>query len=205
MTVWSSFELQKWLLLDNGIIILIARPTFMSCMQSVLLQCEWPHVQVHLLQPHEPGPADHGAHGPAEEGWHQHSSGSHASPQRHQCWLNKVCILLLPLFLYSVQLPTFWRLGHFQSMLGQFGVSTIHWTLTWTSWSLTCVCDLFALICSRGTSVYSFIWRTFVVSAQNLTLRKSGNGHQARWMMAIHRCGDQSLLCLTFGLQGENT
>lgn len=104
MTVWSSFELQKWLLRDSGIIILRVRPSFMSRMQSVLLQCDWPHVQVHLLQPHEPGPADHGAHGPAEEGWHQHSSGNHASPQRHQCWLNKVRVLLLSSF--SVWCPT---------------------------------------------------------------------------------------------------
>ena len=36
------------------------------------------------------------------------------------------------------------RLWHFQCMLGYFGVSIVHWTLTWTIGSLTCAGDLFA-------------------------------------------------------------
>ena len=51
-------------------------------------------------------------------------------------------------------------------MLDYLGVSTIHCPLTWTTGSLTCVCDLFACVYTRGTSVYSFIRRTFVGSAQ---------------------------------------
>lgn len=83
---WQILWAQNIFLHDG----LVSAPYFTSCMQSVLLQCDWPHVQVHLLQPHEPGPADYGAHGPAEKGGYQHSSGNHASPQRHQRWLNKV-------------------------------------------------------------------------------------------------------------------
>ena len=52
-------------------------------------------------------------------------------------------------------------------MLGYFNVSIIHRTLTWTTGSLTCVCDLFACVDTRGTSVYSLIRRTFVESAQD--------------------------------------
>ena len=43
--------------------------------------------------------------------------------------------------------------------------------------SLTCVCDLFACVYTRGTSVYSLIRSTFEVeSAQNLTPEKGGVG-----------------------------
>ena len=36
-----------------------------------------------------------------------------------------------------------------------------------------CMCDLFACVCAWGVSVYSLIRRTFLESAQNLTLEKS--------------------------------
>ena len=36
-----------------------------------------------------------------------------------------------------------------------FTLSIIHRTLTWTSRSLTCVCDLIACVYKRGISVYS--------------------------------------------------
>ena len=42
-------------------------------------------------------------------------------------------------------------------MLGYLGVYILHRTLTWTTGSLTCVCDLFACVYNRGTSVYSLI------------------------------------------------
>ena len=35
-------------------------------------------------------------------------------------------------------------------MLGYFGVSIIHRTLIWTTGSLTCVCDIFACVYTRG-------------------------------------------------------
>ena len=74
------------------------------------------------------------------------------------------------------QRPFFFRLGshlpldrncsgimpHFQCMLGHFVVFIIHRTLTRTTGSLTCVCDLFAYVYTLGTSVYSFIRRIFV-------------------------------------------
>ena len=46
-------------------------------------------------------------------------------------------------------------------MLGYFGVSIIHPTLTWTTGSLTFTCDLFACVVTWGSSVYSLIRRTF--------------------------------------------
>ena len=46
-------------------------------------------------------------------------------------------------------------------MLGYFGVSIVHRTLTWTTGSLTCVRDLFACVYTRGTSIDSLIRRTF--------------------------------------------
>ena len=68
-------------------------------------------------------------------------------------------------------------------------VSREHRILTWTTGSLTCVCDLFACVYRQGTSDYSLIRRTFVESAQNLTPEKSQggrkslakNGHQSIW------------------------
>ena len=41
------------------------------------------------------------------------------------------------------------------------------------SGSFMCMCDLFACVCAWGASVYSLIGRTFLESAQNLTLEKS--------------------------------
>ena len=40
-----------------------------------------------------------------------------------------------------------------------FVVYIIHQTLTWATGSLTCVCDPFACVYTRGTSVYSLIRR----------------------------------------------
>ena len=42
-------------------------------------------------------------------------------------------------------------------LLDYFGVSRIQRTLTWTTGFLKCLCDLFACVYSRWTSVYSFI------------------------------------------------
>ena len=42
-------------------------------------------------------------------------------------------------------------------MLGYFGDSIIHHTLTWITESLTCVCGLFACVYTWGTSVHSLI------------------------------------------------
>ena len=65
-------------------------------------------------------------------------------------------------------------------MPGYFGVSVIHQTLRWTTGSLTWVCDLFACVYtqSQGTLVYNFNRRTFIESAQNLTLEKSWSGRK---------------------------
>ena len=53
----------------------------------------------------------------------------------------------------------------FQCMLGYFGVSVIHRTVTRTTGSLTCVCDLFTcLMHTRGISVERLIRRTFIFS-----------------------------------------
>ena len=51
-------------------------------------------------------------------------------------------------------------------MLGYLDVSTIHRTLTWTTGSLTCVCDLFAWAHTRGNSVHSLIRRTWRVCTE---------------------------------------
>ena len=65
----------------------------------------------------------------------------------------------------------------FQCMLGYFDDSIIHQTLTWTTASLTCLCNLFALYIyihtHGGTLVYNVIRRIFVEAAQNLMLEKS--------------------------------
>ena len=47
-------------------------------------------------------------------------------------------------------------------MLGYFVVSIVHQTLTWTTGSLTCVCDMFACVYTWGTLFFGLIWRTFV-------------------------------------------
>ena len=60
-----------------------------------------------------------------------------------------------------------------QCMLGCFGVSIIHQTRTWTAESLTSICDLFVCIYTLEILVYGLSQRTFVGSAQNLTLEKS--------------------------------
>lgn len=52
-------------------------------------------------------------------------------------------------------------------------------TLTWTMWSSTCICDIFACTYTWGTSVYSFIWRTFHQVCKQLTPNKSQGGHKA--------------------------
>ena len=82
-------------------------------------------------------------------------------------------------------------------MLGYFGVSTTRRTLTWTTWSLTCVCVIFACVYSRGTSVYSLIRRTFVESAQNLTPEKSQGGRKTWHITGTHPFGDHAPSCLT--------
>ena len=59
----------------------------------------------------------------------------------------------------------------FQCMLGCFGVSIIHQTLTWGTGSLTSVSDLFACLHAWGTSVYGLIWRTLVRWGQVKSLK----------------------------------
>ena len=71
-------------------------------------------------------------------------------------------------------------------MLGYLDISIIHRTLTWTTGSLTCVCDLFACVYTRGTSIYSLIRMIFATEfdsgetsgrAQSL----ARNGHPSVW------------------------
>ena len=73
-----------------------------------------------------------------------------------------------------------------------FSVSIIHWTLTWNTGSLMCVCDLFACVYTQGL-VQCLIWMTFMgysictefspqgnlptVSTQSL----AQNGHPSIW------------------------
>ena len=94
--------------------------------------------------------------------------------------------------------------------LGYFGVTMVHQTLTWTSESLMCICNLFASVNTQGArgvgvggggggSVYSLTLRTFVVYVQNLNLEKFQGGH----IMVTHPFGDhatgsiqQKMLCI---------
>ena len=68
---------------------------------------------------------------------------------------------------------------HFYFTLGYFVVSIIHRTLTWTTGSLTCVCDFFARLYTRGPSVYSLTRKIVVESAQNLSPDKCQGGRTA--------------------------
>ena len=81
---------------------------------------------------------------------------------------NKLHFLLLS---YSVQLQRYedW---HFQCMLGYFVVSIIHRTLTWTTGSLTCVCDPLAYAYTRGASVYNIHPKDFC-SLHRIWLRRN--------------------------------
>ena len=106
-------------------------------------------------------------------------------------------------------------------MLGYFVVSLVHRTLTWITGSLSYVCNIFAweseskcllsqykftrkFVYTRGTSVYSLIWRTFVAeSAQNLTLEKSLSGRKA-WHITVTRpFGDNDRVWLTLVFESE--
>ena len=71
---------------------------------------------------------------------------------------------------------------------GSFELSIIHWTLTETTGSLACVCDLSAPVYAQGTPVYSLIQKIFVDSSQNAMTEISGqsqslayNGHPSMW------------------------
>ena len=90
-------------------------------------------------------------------------------------------------------------------MPGYFGVSIIRQTLTWTTGSLTCVCDFVVVACvyTRDTSVYCLIQRTFVESAQNLTREKSEVGRKAEHETVTHPFGDHARLCLTLAFENE--
>ena len=90
-------------------------------------------------------------------------------------------------------------------MLSYFVASIVHWTLTWTAGPLMCVRDLFACIYTQGTLVYSRIWRTFVESAQNLTLGKSQGGWKAWHIRVTHPCDDHARSSLTLAFQSEYT
>ena len=65
------------------------------------------------------------------------------------------------------------------------GVSITHQTLMWTTWSLTRVCDLFACIYTRGTSVYSLNRRTFCRNCAEFDSREiiclARNSHPSSW------------------------
>ena len=75
--------------------------------------------------------------------------------------------------------PQSWALLSFLVHLGCLVVSIVRPTLTWPSGSLTCICNLFACLCTMGTVVYCLIRSTFVESALNLTLEKSQGRHKA--------------------------
>ena len=82
----------------------------------------------------------------------------------------------------------------------QFSVTLIarrnfcHPTLTWTTGSLTRICDLFYLHVYRhgGPQFTVFIQRTLVESVQNFTPEKSQGGNKAQHVRVSHPCGDHA-------------
>ena len=90
-------------------------------------------------------------------------------------------------------------------MLGYLGVSIIHRTLTRTTGSLTCVCDLFPCVYTKMISVYSLIQRTSVEFALDLTPEKSQGGHKAEDMTVTRPFGDHTQLCLTLAFKSEHS
>ena len=111
-------------------------------------------------------------------------SGLQLSSGTRRTWISskKVMLLAIPrqlvLHPYSVQLQypedseILWRFWCFWCMLGYSGGSIVHQTLTWTTGSLTCVCDLLSCVhiyIHSGALSFSHIQRTWVESAQNLT------------------------------------
>ena len=92
-------------------------------------------------------------------------------------------------------------------MLNCFVVSIVHQTLTWSTGSLTCVCDLFACVYTWGTSVYnnSLIRRTFVESVQNFDSREIWGRAQslAHKLTLTHPFGDHARSCLILAFESE--
>ena len=75
------------------------------------------------------------------------------SPQH--CFLYIIIRLLLLLLLSSSSSSssTWWKLWHCSACWGYFVASIVHQTLTWTSGSLTCICDLFHMrVCTEFDS-----------------------------------------------------
>ena len=107
---------------------------------------------------------------------------------------------LLP---YSVQLQHSEESWHFWLMLVYFAVSTIHEILICTMQS-TCVYDLFSWVYTRGASIYSLIWRTFVESAQYFSLAKSQGGYKAKHTTVTHPFGGHPGLCLTLAFESKH-
>ena len=62
-------------------------------------------------------------------------------------------------------------------MVGYFGVTIIHQTLTWIAGYLTGISDFFAPIHIQGTLVYRLTQRTLVESVQHLP-----HGEISGWM-----------------------
>ena len=56
-----------------------------------------------------------------------------------------------------------------------------------------------------GLGLYSLIQRTFVESAQNMTLGKSHKGGHKAQHMVTHLFGDHTQQCLTLAFQSEYT
>ena len=94
-------------------------------------------------------------------------------------------------------------------MLGYFGVTIIHQTLTWTTGSLTCICDLFASARTQGDLglLSRCIRRTFVESAENLTPEKAqdvvikcaSTGRKAEHVTVRHPLDEPRSIVLNFG------
>ena len=89
-------------------------------------------------------------------------------------------------------------------MLGYLVVSIVHRTVTWTAGSLTCVCDLFAYVCTRGTSVYRLIRRTFVEPAQKEVDSEEISGRAQSLAHNGHPpFGDHAPSCLTLAFRAS--
>ena len=78
--------------------------------------------------------------------------------------------------------------------MGYFSVSITHQTLT-VKITPTCVCDLYACVYARETSVYSPIRKTFVASENNFTPQKYRGGHKAYDVTVNHPSGDHGGSC----------
>ena len=103
---------------------------------------------------------------------------THTQACRHMLIITNDCFHIAPYSTLEHSLQFIW-FTLFSVQAGSFELSIIHWTLTETTGSLTCICDPSAPVYAQGTPVYSLIQKIFVESSQNATLQKSQGVHKA--------------------------